>query len=184
MLGHNGLNAVLNLGHLNRYIDAPPPDDLERAFSFNDMATLHSAMETMYGVKGRRVMQNIGQVWLREGIQSFGALAGMSDPKVRALPATERGHLALLALADVFTRFSDQTCRVETEADAWRLVVENSGVAFGRQSDRPVCVTMVGLLEETLPWATDGQHYPVQEHSCMAMGAPGCLFEIKKQPTG
>lgn len=184
VLGQSGLNAVLKLAGLAQYVDALPPDDLTRAFAFDNLAAMTGAVEQMYGLKARRLLHNIGAAWLRQGVQTFGALNGMSDPAFAALPAPERGQLALLALADVFTRFSDQTSRVSVTATGYDFVIDNSAFACGRGADRPVCGVMVGLLEETLPWATGGLNYPVRETTCRAMGAAMCTIEVLKQPVG
>ena len=34
VMGKNGLNAILNLAGMNRYIDSYPPDNLEKQFDF------------------------------------------------------------------------------------------------------------------------------------------------------
>jgi hypothetical protein len=38
VMGKNGLNAILNLGGLNQYIDNFPADNLEKGFDFADLA--------------------------------------------------------------------------------------------------------------------------------------------------
>ena len=54
VMGKNGLNAILNLGGLNNYIENYPPDNLDKGFDFAELSALGSALEEMYGPRGGR----------------------------------------------------------------------------------------------------------------------------------
>ncbi|HRE26374.1 MAG TPA: 4-vinyl reductase, partial [Anaerolineales bacterium] len=54
VMGKNGLNAILRLAGLDRFIDRYPPDNLAKEFDFADIAALHTALEEMYGPRGGR----------------------------------------------------------------------------------------------------------------------------------
>lgn len=183
IIGHHGLDAILSLAQIDAYHDDLPPDTLDRDFSFAHMAQLNQALEDMYGVRGGRGMaQRIGRAWLGHGLTSFGALGGIDDPAFRALDRTHRAHLSLLALADVFTRFSDQHCRIEERPETFHFVVQPCAIAHGRRSDHPVCAAMLGLLQETLRWSSNGYDFPLQESACQASGDPACIFIAGKTP--
>ena len=47
VMGKNGLNAILNLGHLSNYIDNYPKDGLSREFDFADVSAINQALEEM-----------------------------------------------------------------------------------------------------------------------------------------
>jgi hypothetical protein len=126
----------------------------------------------------------IGREWFQQGMYSFGALAGMSDPAFQALLLNQRTRLALEALAGVFTRYSDQTTHITERPDSYLFIVENSPLAWGRSSDRPVCHTLTGLVQESLNWATQGFEFHVQEQTCAAAGGDACTFVVNKKPIG
>ncbi len=183
VIGRHGLNAVLSLSSLDPYLEQLPPDTLDRTFDFADLAALNRGLEDLYGVRGGRGMaQRIGRAWLAQGMNSFGALAGVGDASFQALPQPRRCQIGLIALADVFTRFSDQPSRVEDHGDCYHFVVDASPMAYGRVSDRPVCAALVGLLQEVTHWATGGADYPIQETACQAVGAPSCVFTVARLP--
>lgn len=183
VIGRHGLNAVLALAGLDQYLDNFPSDSLDRVFPYAHIAALNRGLEDMYGVRGGRGMaQRIGRAWPDQGLTTFGALAGIHDPAFQALPQAARCRIGLIALADVCTRFSDQTSRVEDAGDHYQFIVAACPMAFGRVSDRPVCAAMVGLLQEITHWASGGAEYPIQEIACQAVGAPACVFVVNKHP--
>ena len=40
VMGKNGLNAILNLGGLNNYIENYPPDNLDKGFDFAELSAI------------------------------------------------------------------------------------------------------------------------------------------------
>lgn len=197
VMGKNGVAALLTLTGLEQFINQLPADTLERSFDFAYMATLSQGLEEMYGGRGGRgIALRIGRAWMAQGLKTFGALGGMSDPAFRALPLPERAQLGLAALGNLFTRFSDQRSRVETGAGAGagdgdgdgkkssRFVVEPSPMAWGRTADRPVCHALTGVLQEGLRWASNGYEYHVYETECRATGSESCVFVVNHKPIG
>lgn len=184
-MGKNGLNAVLSLAGLEAYIDHPPPDNLTRQFDFAYLAALNQALEDMYGARGGRGMSlRIGRACFAHGMKTFGALAGLSDPAFKALPLTSRTYLGLEALASVYSNFSDQKSYVRHAETAYEFVVENSPMAWGRVSDRPVCHAIGGMIQEALRWASNGYEFHVHETMCHAAGSDDCVFKVNKKPIG
>ena len=185
VMGKHGLDATLGMAGLDAYIDNPPPDDLERGFSFESIAGLNRALDEMYGQRGGRGMAiRAGRAWFAEGMKSFGALRGIGDPAFRALPLEERCRLSLNAITEIFTRFSDQATHLEEDGAFFRVVASPSPFAYGRRAERPVCHPLVGLLQEHLRWASNGREFVVRETHCAATGESACIFVINKHPTG
>jgi predicted hydrocarbon binding protein len=182
LMGQQGLGTVLHLAELDRYVE-PPPDTLDRAFDFADMAALNQALEQMYGARGGQGMAlRIGRAAVANGLRHFGALAGIKDLAFQHLPLEERLQLGMTALADIFTHFSDQRTYVENDPDSYRLIVENSPIAWSRSAERPVCSALSGMIEECAAWASNGHEYSVQETLCRAAGDNTCLFVLSKNP--
>ena len=47
IMGRNGLKAILHLAGLPQYVDAMPPDNLDKGFDFADFTALNIALEEM-----------------------------------------------------------------------------------------------------------------------------------------
>lgn len=185
VMGQGGLNMLLNLAGLGRYVEEPPLDDLNRAFDFAEMAALQLGLEEMYGPRGGRGMAlRIGRASFSMGLRHFGALRGVATPAFRRLPLDQRCQLGLEALAAVFTNFSDQRSSAGDNGNAYYFQAEISPMAWGRTSDKPVCHALVGIVQECMRWASNGFEYYVHETECRACGAERCVFSINKTPIG
>lgn len=184
-MGQNGLNVVLSLAGLDAYIGRPPGDNMAGEFDFAAMAAIQEALEEMYGARGGRGMAlRIGRASFSQGMRTFGALAGMNDAAFRALPHEARCRLGLMALANVYTGFTDQDTSFEEDEHSYRMVVETSPMAWGRISDKPVCHALAGSLQECMRWISNGFEYYVYESACHACGSEACVFTINKTPIG
>lgn len=185
VMGQNGLNVVLSLAGLDVYLDRLPPDNLAGEFDFAAMSAIQEALEEMYGPRGGRGMAlRIGRASFSQGMRTFGALAGMNDPAFRALPRDSRCRLGLMALANVYSSFSDQESSFAEDTQSYRFIVENSPMAWGRTADKPVCHALVGCLQECMRWISNGYEYYVSETACHACGNEMCEFVIHKVPMG
>jgi predicted hydrocarbon binding protein len=183
VMGKHGLDATLEIAGLDRYVGRLPADTLERAVDFSALSALNLALDEMYGARGGRGMAlRAGRAWLVKGMNGFGALSGINDPAFRTLALEERVRLGLRALASVFTHFSDQSSRLEETAQAFRFIVDNSPTAWMRETDKPICHPLVGLLQETVRWAANGRDYTVREVECRACGGSVCAFLVNKHP--
>jgi predicted hydrocarbon binding protein len=185
VMGKHGLNTILGMADLEAYIDNLPPDTLARQFDFAEIAALSQALEDMYGARGGRgIALRIGRATFSMGLKNFGAMAGMASPSFQALPLEKRVRIGTQALAAVFTRFSDQQSIVEEQDDVFTFTVENSPMAWGRASERPVCHALTGIIQEGLRWASHGYEFHAQEIACRASGSEACVFRINKTPIG
>lgn len=181
VMGQHGLETTLELANLRRLNDPLPDLSMERRIDFAALSALNLALDEMYGGRGGRGMAlRAGRAWLVKGMKSFGALAGIEDPAFRVLPVEERLRIGLKGLASVFTHFSDQDSRLEDTPGAFRFHVLESPFCWDQTADRPICHPLVGLLQETARFATNGRDIAVREVQCRATGAETCIFVISK----
>lgn len=180
-MGQNGLSTLLSISKLKRYDGNLPPDNLDKTFSFDDIAALNDGLESMYGVRGGRGMAlRIGQSAFARGIKHFGAMKGMEDPAFRTLQLEKRIEYGLRGMAAILTNFSDQTSHLVRDGSALMFVSDVSPFSYNRTSDKPVCHMMVGMLIETLRWSTNGYDFYVREINCRAAGAHQCTFRVNR----
>lgn len=186
VVGSNGLNALLNLAHLGRYIGSYPPDNLKREFDFAELSALNAALEDMYGPRGGRGLAlRAGRACFSHGLRNFGALAGFGDAAFRALPLQARLKMGVPAVATVFNHFSDQQIDVTEAEEQFVYAVRGTcPVCFGRSTDQAAGHMMVGLLQEGLRWMSGGHEFRVFERQCIAAGAPDGVFVIYRDPIG
>jgi len=183
VMGKNGLNAILNMANLQRLIDNYPPEDLERDFDFSDYSALHAALEEMYGPRGGRGLAlRAGRATFAQGLKNFGALAGIGDMAFKVLPLPVKIKVALPSMAKVFSQVSDQYSTVEEIDNDYVYTIHKCPCCWGRKSDKPVCYTATGLLQEAFKWVSGGHEFRVNEDKCVAMGDPVCSFIIQKEP--
>ncbi|MCZ7543568.1 MAG: 4-vinyl reductase [Anaerolineae bacterium] len=163
-MGKNGLNAVLNLAGLAKYINAYPPDNLDKEFDLAYYTALQVSLEDMYGRRGGRGLSlRAGRTLFADALKSFGAMAGVGDLAFKVLPLQAKLKVGLPAVAGIFRQFSDQVSFVHDEGDRYVYTYEIvDGVrtcpmcAPNRVAERPVCHIGQGLLQESLRWVSGG----------------------------
>ncbi len=184
VMGRNGLNAILNLAGLTKYIDGYPPDNLEKGFDFSELSSLGIALEEMYGPRGGRGLAlRAGRATFSDALKDFGALAGVGDLAFKVLPLQAKLRIGLPAMAKIFSQVSDQLSTVEEKDTEFIYTIHKCPVCWGRtDSDKPVCFIATGLLQEGLKWISGGSEFRVNEARCHAMGDEVCEFVIQKEP--
>ena len=183
VMGKGGINAVLNLAKLSHWIDNYPPANLSKEIDFADFSNLNQAIEEMYGPRGGRGLAlRAGRASFADGLSEFGALIGVGELAFKVVPLGTKLKVGLRAMAETFTKFSDQTTDVVEEEDRFVYRIHRNPVCWGRKADRPVCYAAVGILQEGLRWVSGGKDFRVEEFTCIAMGADMCQFAIYKEP--
>jgi predicted hydrocarbon binding protein len=184
VMGKNGLNAILNLAGLSKYIDAYPPDNLEKAIDFAEIAAINIALEEMYGPRGGRGLSlRVGRALFADALKNFGALAGVGDLAFKVLPLQAKLRIGIPAEAKIFSQISDQHSTVEERDDVIIYTIHKCSECHGRSGlDKPVCFIAVGLLQESLKWISGGNEFRVNESKCIACGDDVCEFTIQKEP--
>ncbi len=186
VMGKNGVNAVLNLGHLPDLIDNYPPDNLERGFDFADFTAINQALEELYGSRGGRGLAlRVGRATFADALRNFGALAGVGDLAFKVLPLQIKLRIGLPAMARIFSQITDQYSTVEERESDFIYTIHRCPQCWGRSDlDKPVCFIGAGLLQESLKWVSGGNEFRVNESKCMAMGEKVCEYTIQKAPIG
>jgi predicted hydrocarbon binding protein len=184
VMGKNGLNAILNLGGLNNYIDNYPPDNLDKSFDFAEFSAICTALEEMYGPRGGRGLAlRAGRATFSDALKNFGALAGVADLAFVVLPLHAKLRIGVPAMAKIFSQLSDQLSTVEERDSEYVYTIHKCPCCWGRHNmDKPVCFVATGLLQEGLKWVSGGNEFRVNESKCVAMGDDVCEFVIQKEP--
>jgi predicted hydrocarbon binding protein len=182
LLGKNGLNAVMNLAGLSRFINNYPPNNLEKKFSFANYAAINQAIEDFYGVRGSKgLLLRAGKVSLDRALTEYTAIAGVGNLGMRLMPQNIKVKIALGVVARTFSTISDQISKVSDNDQGYVYENETCSMCWHRSVNSPCCHVAVGVLTEVLHWAT-GKNFRVTEAQCMGMGQPTCRFVIDKTP--
>jgi hypothetical protein len=185
IIGQNGINAVLKQADLAHYVTQPPSNDLDKAFSFEDLSRIQVALETVFGPRaGRGIALRSGRGCFKYGLREFGPLLGFTDLAFRLAPLDTKLNSGAGIFADIFNRFSDQQVRIETSPEQIFWHIDRCPVCWNRHTDTPVCHLAVGIIQESLYWVSGGKVFDVEEVSCVAKGDPACSIRIEKQAMG
>lgn len=183
VMGRNGVNAVLNLARLQRYIGNYPPNNFAKEFAFDELGQLLQALDEMYGPRGGRgLARRVGHACFRLGIKDFGPMLGIADLTFRILPLGMKLKVGFEVLAQTFNKFTDHLIRLGEDDQYFQWIMERCGVCWERRSDSPCCHLAVGILEEGLYWVSGGKTFYAEEVSCMAAGDHACTILVGKRP--
>lgn len=183
VMGSNGIKAVLNLAKVPHLINNYPPNNLAREFDFADFGAIGASIEEMYGPRGGRGLAlRAGRASFAQGLSEFGQIIGASELAFKVVPLGTKLKVGLRAMAETFTRFSDQQSGVTEVADRFVYTIYQCPVCWARKSERPICYGAVGILQEGLRWVSGGKDFRVEEVSCHAAGDEHCVFHIHREP--
>jgi predicted hydrocarbon binding protein len=139
-------------------------------------ANLQLALRTYYGRGARGTLLRIGtKLW--EPVLSGASLAAKTQATlVRGLPKSLKRKPVLELLAGILGA-SRGDITVHTLDLDLLLVDQASPTTLGQQDDSPICFVTLGMIRESLYWAT-GEEQDIEERACRAMGAHQCEFKI------
>lgn len=184
-LGPGDYASILEITELAEYLAEAPPDTMDRHFDFVYFTALNQGLESLFGARGGRSMAlRIGRAWFEQGMNRFGAFAALDHPAFKALPLAQRAQIALQALVKIFSEHTDQITSMRDQDMHYEISIDTSPMIWGRQTDLPVCHSLVGLFQATLQAASGGYEYHVVETTCHAVGQDLCIFHINKKPIG
>lgn len=181
ILGHNGLNAVLNQSRQSYLINNYPANNLDRQFSFHQISAIYAALEELYGPRGGQGLAiRTGRVCFKYGLREFGPTIGLSDLAFRLLPLPTKIREGATILTNAFNQYTDQIVRLEEAENHYLWHIEICPICWGRDTDVPACHAAVGMLQEALYWVSGGKYFNVEEILCIARGDATCTIRIDK----
>ena len=71
---------------------------------------------------------------------------------------------------------------VGEEEDYFIYRLRRCANCWGRTSPKPVCYSVVGVIDAGVRWVSDGKEFSIEETACLAAGDEACLFRIWKTP--
>lgn len=182
VLGKNGLNAVLRSSRLERFIDDPPPNNLESNVLASEYANLNAAIEEFTGRAGKGMLQRIGRASFRWGIKEQSAVMGLAGIALKALPQRLRKRAILLGLRKGLMDVVDYGLVDVQDQDGVMVYTDYAcTICHTRHSDQAVCHLYTGTLGEAMVMATgkDFREFEIVETHCKAKGDGFCRFEIR-----
>ena len=179
VMGTRGLNVVLREAGLGRYVDNPPPDNLELGAHASEYAALNQAVLNFYGRAGKGMLRRIGRASFRYGVEEQATLMGLVGAGLKLMPQKVRARFILNQMAKALMDTNDDVCIIATQTSNGLVYADYScAVCHTIESDKPVCHLITGSVAEAVKWAT-GKDYQVREIACRAMGDPACVFLVE-----
>jgi len=178
VMGANGLNAVLRLSGLGRFVNNLPPDDIDPGIKAAEYAQLNQAIDEFYGRGGKGMLRRIGKASFQYAINEQAALLGVAGTALKLLPQKQRIKFILNSMAGALKKSNPQVeAWVDEEGEKLAYVESSCAICHSRKSDKPICYLYLGSLGEAVHWAT-GKEYQIVETHCMAKGDEYCRFEV------
>lgn len=178
VMGANGLNAVLRTSGLERYIDNPPPNDMNPAIKTSDYAHLNQAIEEFYGRGGRGMLRRIGKASFQYGVREQAALLGVAGAAIKLLPEKQRIKFILNGMVNALKKSNPEVdAWVDAEGENLAYIEKTCAICWGRTSENPICHLYLGSITEAVLWATGVEHNIIETH-CLAKGDEYCRFEV------
>ena len=183
IMGHHGVNAVLNLAKLSHLVNNYPPNNLKLGFTFTEFSAIQQTLDEMYGERGGRGLAlRAGRETWKYALKEFMPILGITDLAMRMLPLGIKIKIGLDVFAETFNKFSDQQVRLGEDTDHYLWIIERCPICWQRVSKTPCCHLAIGLLEQALDWVSRGRRFRVEQISCIAAGDETCTIAITKQP--
>jgi len=183
IMGRHGVNAILNLGHINHLVNNYPPNNLELGFAFSELSTIQQTLDDMFGERGGRSLAlRAGRETWKYALREFMPVLGITDLAMRMLPLSIKIKIGLDVFAETFNKFSDQRVRLGEDEHHFLWIIERCPLCWQRQTETPCCHLAVGLLEQALGWVSRGKKFEVKQVMCIATGDETCTMTITKKP--
>lgn len=183
VMGRSGVNAMLNMGNLEQYIDNYPPDNMKKQFPFRGVGQLQQAIWDMYGQRGARVFAvRAGEQAFVEGLAQFKSVASAAQVAMRVGSLEGKVKLGLEFFSKFFNTVSDQVVEVDEDEKYWIWRITRCPVCWERKSDTPICHLAIGVLQAALAWTTEDRKFRLLETECIAKGDEACVIKIEKIP--
>jgi len=183
VLGNNGLNAVLQSSGLERYVNNPPPNNLESGVEAREFARLNAAIEEFTGRAGKGMLQRIGRSSFRWGIREQSGTMGLAGIALKALPQRLRMRAVLLGIRKaLMDTVPYGLIDVRDEDGVFVFTDYACVICHLRHDEKSICHMYVGTLSEAMAYATgkDFRDFEVVETHCKAQGHDFCRFEIRE----
>jgi predicted hydrocarbon binding protein len=181
IIGHAGLNAVINMSQMGPG-SKPPSDGLFKRMDYADVAAMSIGLEKMYGPRGGHgIAQRAGRAGFKYLLRQNGTNMGITDLNFRLLPVPVRLKSGMEALGALMAKIGDEQVTVTEDDLNWTWSAQACPLCWGRTAHEPVCHFTVGLLQEYFAWASGGRVYSIHEVSCLASGGAACLIQIEKK---
>jgi len=139
-------------------------------------ARIQKAMRAYYGRGARSMLLRVGRLLWGRLLQAASIPEKTTAQFIRTLPAAMRGKAALELLAR-FMGEKTGSVTVQTVDSNLLLADHISAACLGQAEASPVCHVTLGLIQESLFWATARDH-DVAEVACRAAGGNNCEFKI------
>jgi predicted hydrocarbon binding protein len=183
VMGVHGVDAILRLASLEKFIQNYPSAGSERDFPFETVSLLQSTLEQAYGPRGGRGLAlRVGRACFTYGLKEYGSMLGLTEMAFRLLSLPTKLSSGTKTFADLFNKHTDQKVRVEEKENKIFWHIERCPLCWGRTTDEPVCHLAVGLLQESLYWLSGGKVFDVKEITCIAQGDATCTIMIDPTP--
>ena len=192
VLRAKGVEDILaNIGKKELRIEELP-DDKQPALNIIDYAAIFTYIDTknpsahdrLMDKPGKNSLQLIGRAYFQEILRQKNTLTGFSKVLMGLWTEEKRIKFVLESIRDVQKKLVPQSELILEEENGVFVINDyNCLVCMGQHGTTyPICEFTVGLLQESVAWAT-GINFTIEETHCRAREDNCCRFTISRFPT-
>jgi predicted hydrocarbon binding protein len=185
IVGVQKFDSLLKYAHLEKYIDAFPPENDELEVPLTDLTYIYHSFFDLFAYKDPLNLQlTMGKKIMKYALAKFPDMINHIQVSSSLLSESEKMRLALEKFVEESeARWTSPFSGPHTilqEEEQWFLIIEKD-CFFSEDitSQTPVCFVYVGILEFLMQWIT-GHLHEVEEIECRALGHPVDVFKIWK----
>ncbi len=183
IMGAKGLQAMLNMGGLQKYIDHLPENNMKKEFSFEDVSNLQKATWDMYGPRGARVFAvRAGKATFNNSLAQFKSVAAAAQVAMKVATLEAKVKIGLEFFMRFFNTVSDQVVTIGEDEKYWKWIIKRCPMCWNRKADEPICYLAVGVLQAAFEWVVPDKKFHIKPVECIAMGAKQGVILIDKTP--
>jgi len=171
-------SKVLTQAELQRYLDAPPPEDQSPTVTEQELSRL-------YGTTYRVIGESLTRMFLTNYGRKLPTALLNSPPGLEmqkaaaAAPAAKKLETAVHLIADTGTKLW-VPMKVLEDQEAYYLEIGHCAICAEMKGARsPICANSEVVYTE-MARALSGKRVMAIEVECAAMGAPHCKYRIRK----
>jgi predicted hydrocarbon binding protein len=183
-LGTSMLKNILNRAHLQKYIDAFPPDNDELAIPLEELHRIQLALFEILGYKGSRgLMVLIGEEISRNGVEKRSKMTNVFKMSLKLFSESKKIKMLLNFLVKQseqrYTIDINPCVEVVEKEDSFLFIHKQWHTSEGVTGDKPVCNDLVGMIKYLVEWITGNKH-EIEEIECRATGDKADVIRIAK----
>ena len=180
IIGTASLQAVLNVAGITEFSIENQKIHINRVITLTEWEKIIVSTASLFGKRGGQgIILQIGRVFFKNYLRTFGFDLGMMDQNFRMLPKGKRIRQGLDILSREFSVKDGFSYSVIDDSTKWYLKIEYYDPDLELKSYYESF--LIGLLQEFLSWTSGGKYYPIKVAEELTSDPSQSIIWIRKE---